>query len=243
MNISLVIPARNERENLRPLIAACGEALARYPGAHEIVLIDDGSSDGSRELIARLAAECGLIRPISHPPGQSIGCHPSELEGLKAARGDVALFLPADLQIHPSVLPAFVQASAAADVVASRRVARADPRWRCYLSAACNRVERRVLGVGVHDAHSSMLLTRAAIDRVVPFVVSRSALIPAEILARAARLRLSIAEIEIEHRPRERGKQTGAKLGEIVAAQVDLVGLGLMLRGERRAVLRAEPSP
>lgn len=223
MDISLVIPAYNERENLRPLIEACRSALAVFPGSHEIVLIDDGSTDGTSGVLAELARECALLRPLRHPAGRNVGCHPSELEGLRVARGDVALFLPADLQIHPFVLPAFVEASAFADVVASRRVRRADPRWRRYLSAAGNRVERRLLGIGVQDAHSSMLLTRRAIDRVVPSVVARSAAIPAEILVRAARMGLTVAEIEIEHRPRVNGRQTGARLSEILAVQRDLV--------------------
>src|SRR5919201_6599111 len=99
MDISLVIPAYNERENLHPLVWACVAALEPHAGTHEIILIDDGSTDGSRELIAALAGKYELVRPIHHPPGAKIGCHPSELEGLRAARGDVALFLPADLQI------------------------------------------------------------------------------------------------------------------------------------------------
>ena len=248
MDVTLVIPAFNERENLPPLVAACRAALDGYEGSHEIVLIDDGSTDGSSGLIDDLIRQLEILRPIRHPPGQNIGCHPSELEGLKVARGDVALFLPADLQIHPSVLPAFVEASAGADVVASRRVLRADARWRRHLSAVNNRVERRLLGVDVHDAHSSMLLTRKAIDAVVPRIVSRSALIPAEILVRAARLGLSIGEIDVEHRPRTAGTQTGARLAEILAVQVDLLRLRAMLRREarreaREAAARASSRP
>lgn len=223
MDISLVIPAYNERENLHLVVAACHEALAAFSGSHEVILVDDGSTDGSSAVIDDLAGDSGLVRILRHAPGRNIGCHPSELEGLRVARGDVALFLPADLQIHPSVLPAFVQASRTADVVASRRTRRADPRWRRYLSAAGNRFERRMLGIDVGDAHSSMLLTRSAIDRVLPSIVSRSALIPAEILARAQRLRLPIAEIEIDHRPRMNGQQTGARLSEILAVQRDLI--------------------
>jgi glycosyltransferase involved in cell wall biosynthesis len=230
MDISLVIPAFNERENLPPLVSACREALDPYPGSHEVVLIDDGSTDGTKEILSELAADDPLLRPIHHPPGQNIGCHPSELEGLAAARGDVMVFLPADLQIHPSVLPGFLAAAEAADIVASHRVRRADAPWRRYLSAANNQVERLLIGVNVHDAHSSMALTRRAVEQVVPKVVSRSALIPAEILARAARMGMKVEEIEIDHHPRQAGEQTGASLSEIVGVQLDLLRLKRRLR-------------
>jgi glycosyltransferase involved in cell wall biosynthesis len=236
VDISLVIPAFNERENLSELVRACREALSAYSGDHEIVLIDDGSTDGTAGVIDELAERDPLLRPLHHAPGQNVGCHPSELEGLREARGDLMVFLPADLQIHPSVLPAFVDAACDADVVASHRVRRADAPWRRYLSAANNRVERLLMGVDVHDAHSSMALTRRAVDLLVPQIVSSSALIPAEILARAKDEGLAISEIEIEHHPRAAGQQTGATPGEIIGVQVDLLRLRRRLRRERATV-------
>lgn len=222
-DVSLVIPAHNERENIPRLIEACREGLAPIPGRHEIVLIDDGSTDGSGELLATLDEP--LLHVVTHPPGQNIGCHPSEVVGLRAARGDVMVFLPADLQIDPRVTPRFVEAAREADIVASHRVARADNRVRRVISAANNRVERWLIGIDVHDAHSSMAFTRRAVDEVIPDVVSNSALIPAEILLRAHRKGLRVAEIEIEHYARTAGRQTGARLSEIVGVQLDLLRL------------------
>jgi glycosyltransferase involved in cell wall biosynthesis len=232
MNVSLVIPAYNEIDNLRPLLAASRDAVSSYEGSHEIILIDDGSTDGSRELLDQLMTAEPLLRVIHHEPGKNIGCHPSELEGLRAARGELMLFLPADLQIHPSVLPAFAKAAERADVIASHRVQRADAAWRRYLSAANNRVERLIMGVKVHDAHSSMALTRTAVDEILPSVISNSALIPAEILVRAKRTGIPIAEIEIDHHPRAAGEQTGAAPSEILKVQLDLLRLRSRLRRE-----------
>jgi glycosyltransferase involved in cell wall biosynthesis len=232
MDVSLVIPAYNEQENLPKVIAASKEALAAFDGSHEIVLIDDGSSDGTRELLDELAAAEPMLRPIHHDVGRNIGCHPSELEGLKAAQGDLMLFLPADLQIHPNVLPAFAEAAERADVIASHRVVRADAAWRRYLSMANNQVERLLMGVKVRDAHSSMALTRRAVDQIIPSVISNSALIPAEILVRAKHSGVPIAEIEIAHFPRAAGRQTGAAPLEILKVQADLVRLRIRLSRE-----------
>jgi hypothetical protein len=128
-----------------------------------------------------------------------------------------------------------VDAAADADIVASHRVDRADMFARRWLSAANNRLERLVMGVNVHDAHSSMLVTRRAMDVVVPKIVSRSALIPAEMLVRAKQAGLRIAEIEIPHYPRAAGRQTGAAFSEVAQVQLDLLRLRSRLRAEARA--------
>ncbi|HWH44541.1 MAG TPA: glycosyltransferase family 2 protein [Thermoleophilaceae bacterium] len=225
MDVSLVIPAHNERDNIPTLVDACREAVSGFEGSHEIIVIDDGSTDGSGELLREIGEGEPMLRVIAHAPGENIGCHPSEIVGLKAATGDVMVFLPADLQIHPNVTPAFVEAAGRADIVASHRVNRADNAMRRFISAVNNRVERMVIGVDVNDAHSSMAFTRRAVDELIPSVVSQSALIPAEILLRAHRKGISVTEIEIEHFPRVAGRQTGATLSEIAGVQLDLLRL------------------
>jgi glycosyltransferase involved in cell wall biosynthesis len=234
VNISLVIPAYNEAENLVPLVDACEEALRPYDGTHEILLVEDGSTDSTPELLTALERDRPLLRSIRHETGKNIGCHPSELEGLKAAHGDVALFLPADLQVHPSSLPRFLEGAERADVVASRRVNRADNVWRRFLARANNVVERLAIGVDVHDAHSAMLINRRALEEVVPLVRSRSALIPAELLYRAKQRGLRITEVDVEHFPRRAGRQTGAKFTEILKVQLDLMQLRRRLAREGR---------
>jgi glycosyltransferase involved in cell wall biosynthesis len=236
MNVSLVIPAYNESANLVSLVDACEDALAKVDGVHEIVIVDDGSTDASAEILSELESTRPLLRTIRHEPGKNIGCHPSELEALGTARGDVALFLPADLQIHPSSLPRFLAASADADVVASRRVARADNAVRRFLSWANNRVERLLMAVDVHDAHSSMLVNRRVLDEIVPVIRSTSAVIPAELLVRAKQAGLRIVEVDIDHYPRATGRQTGVKPSEILRVQMD------MLRLRRRLAREARPT-
>jgi glycosyltransferase involved in cell wall biosynthesis len=232
MDISLVIPAYNEAENVRSLVEACAEALAPFAGTHEILVIDDGSTDDTGRLLEELARGEPRLRTIRHEPGKNIGCHPSELEGFKSARGDVALFLPADLQVHPSSLPRFLAGLDEGDVVASHRVNRSDPLWRRLLARANNRIERLIMGLPVHDAHSAMLVNRRTLDEVVPHVLSRSALIPAELMFRARRRGLRISEVEVEHFPRTAGRQTGAKVSEILKVQLDMLRLRRRLAQE-----------
>jgi glycosyltransferase involved in cell wall biosynthesis len=236
VNVSLVIPAYNESENLVSLVDACEKALAPIEGSHEILIIEDGSTDSTPDVLSKLEAERPLVRSIRHETGQNIGCHPSELEGLKAVRGDFAVFLPADLQVHPSSVPRFLEAAGRGDIVASRRVNRADNAWRRFLAWANNRVERVVMGVDVHDAHSAMLANRRALDEIVPLVTSRSALIPSELMLRARQHGLRITEIDVDHHPRVAGRQTGAKITEILKVQLDMLRLrSRLVREARRA--------
>jgi undecaprenyl-phosphate 4-deoxy-4-formamido-L-arabinose transferase len=237
VDVSLVIPAYNESANLLPLVEACQSALASVEGSHEIVIVDDGSTDDTAQVLSSLAAERPLLRTIHHQRGRNIGCHPSELEALKTAKGDVALFLPADLQILPSSLPVFLAAAEGVDIVASRRLHRADNIARRVASGANNRVERLLMGVDVHDAHSSMLLNRRTLDEVVPKVVSSSALIPAEILVRARQRGLRIAEVNVEHFPRVTGRQTGVSVSEVLGVQLDLLRLRRRLSRESSAAM------
>ena len=234
MNVSLVIPAFNESANLVPLVDACEKALESVSGSHEIVIVDDGSTDDSAQVLEALEAERSLLRTIRHPRGKNIGCHPSELEALKQARGEVALFLPADLQIHPSSLAGFLEHADRADIVASRRADRADNVLRRLLSLANNYVEQMLMRVRVHDAHSSMLVNRRVLEEIVPLVISRSALIPAELLVRAQQHEFRIVEIDVEHHPRIAGRQTGAKFSEILRVQFDLLRLRRRLAQEAR---------
>lgn len=233
MDVSLVIPAYNESANLPRLIDACDAALEGVEGSHEIVIVDDGSTDDSAEVLSRLEAQHPRLRTIRHERGKNIGCHPSELEALKTVKGDVALFLPADLQIHPSSLPVFLEGAQRADIVASNRLHRADNFFRRLASGANNVVERLLMRVDVHDAHSSMLLNRRALDEVVPSVVSDSALIPAEILLRARERGLKITEVNVEHFPREVGTQTGISVSEVLRVQIDLLRLRRKLAREQ----------
>jgi glycosyltransferase involved in cell wall biosynthesis len=239
VNISLVIPAFNEEGNIEQLLRECVETLAGHEGDHEILLIDDGSTDSTRRLIEEHQPELEQLRPIFHERGKNIGCHPSELEALRVVRGDVAVFLPADLQVRPSAVEPLLRAAQDADIVSGRRVIRADGKLRAFISDVNNRVERYLLGVQVHDAHSVMLFRRSAIDSIIPQVHSRSALIPAEILVRAGMAGLRVTEVPVDHFPRVAGQQTGVAPRELIGVQMDLVKLRLLLRREARELRAA----
>src|SRR5260370_20358033 len=103
--ISIVVPCHNERENLRPLVEAIHAALDPLNRACELVLVDDGSSDGSWELLKEMGQADGRLRAfrLDSRSGQSAALW----AGIRAARGGVVVTLDADLQNPPSAIPRF----------------------------------------------------------------------------------------------------------------------------------------
>jgi len=102
MKLSIVIPVYNEADNIREILKRVQATRA----ASEIIVVDDGSQDGSRELLARLDGK-NRIRVILHPKNQGKGA--AVRTGIGAARGDVVLIQDADLEYNPRDYPALLQ--------------------------------------------------------------------------------------------------------------------------------------
>ncbi len=120
MFISVVVPTYNERDNLGELVSRLRRALSGFP--YELIVVDDGSPDGTGEFAEELAEKYGNIRVI-HRSGK-LGLASAVVDGIRAARGDVVAVMDADLQHPPEVLPHMLrEIEGGADlVVASRYV-------------------------------------------------------------------------------------------------------------------------
>ncbi len=149
--VSFVVPVYNASGHLEAWRAAMNEALERLDEAWEVVLVDDGSSDGSWEIIAGWARESARFRAFGLT--RNFGQHAAMTAGFTKARGTVIMSLDDDLQIPPSVIPAFVEAArGGADVVAGYRKNRADAFLsRQVPSFLLNRFFRRITGARRRD--------------------------------------------------------------------------------------------
>ena len=150
--ISLVIPVYNEEENLPILAAEIAAALAGT--AHEVIFVDDGSRDGSLEVLRRLRRE-DRRRRVLHL-AQNSGQSAAFDAGFKAARAPVVVTLDADLQNDPADVPRLVAALAGCDMVSGVRTERHD-RWsRRVASRIANRVRNAVVHDSVSDVGCSL---------------------------------------------------------------------------------------
>ncbi len=207
--ISLVIPALNEEENIKPLV---GEIAAALDGVHdyEILFVDDGSDDGTAAVIEGLMADpatpaAGRIRLLKHAKraGKSAGL----LTSARAARGTLLVTMDADLQNDPLDVPEMVKAFEAGGglgkvgVVAGQRRRRRDTLLKRLSSRTANRVRRALLKDRTHDTGCGLKLVPREIFLELPHFEGMHRFIP----ALAARLGYSIELQSVNDRERLAG--------------------------------------
>ena len=229
--ISIVIPAYNEEGNIEFVVNDCVETLRSIPGTHEIVVVDDASTDSTPHLLTTLAQQHANLRVLTNDA--NIGCHPSLRRGFDAARGDWLLFLPADRQIRASVLPAFLAASESAAMVCSYRRRRSDPVYRVWVSRLYNAIARLATGVPFRDFDSSIFVRRDAYLSVAPGLIAESASLSVELLVRILARGHHVTEVEIEHFPRVAGRNSGLNWRDSVRVPVNLLRSFAIVRRAR----------
>ena len=162
--VSVVAPVYNEVETLPEFHRRVTAALAGHE--YEIVVVNDGSTDGSGDLLERLAASDPAVRPVHL--SRNFGHQAAVTAGLEAARGAAAVTIDADLQDPPEVIPRLIgQWQAGADVVHGvRHERRGESKRRLFLIRAFYRVFDRLAGLGSFPGNSGdfRLISRQALD-------------------------------------------------------------------------------
>jgi dolichol-phosphate mannosyltransferase len=202
--ISVVIPVFNERDSLLPLHAEVAAVAGRAGLDLEVLFVDDGSSDGSWEIIAELAGRHPSVHGVRFR--RNFGKAAALSAGFRAARGDVILTLDADLQDDPAEVPRFLDAlrggkAPPLDVVSGWKRVRHDPWHKVWPSRVFNRLVSWLTGVRLHDHNCGMKCYRAEVFREVRLYGELHRFIPVLAAARGFR----VGEIEIGHRPRRFG--------------------------------------
>jgi glycosyltransferase involved in cell wall biosynthesis len=213
--LSLCLPAFNEKDNIEDTLDAACTILPLFVRRFEIVVIDDGSSDGTGTLVARYAERDRRVRLITHPVNRGYGAAVSA--GLRAATGDVVAFTDSDGQFSMLDLPMLLAQIEHHDAVVGYRHRRADSRLRLVNAWGWNRLVRAVLGVRIRDLDCAFkLFRRDVIDRLQ--LTATGAAINAEILVQCSRGGVRIVEMPVHHFPRRSGTPTGAALRVIARA-------------------------
>jgi undecaprenyl-phosphate 4-deoxy-4-formamido-L-arabinose transferase len=216
--ISIVIPVFNEQDNLPELMTRCLAACHGMGEEFEIVLVDDGSSDRSADLIAE-AAERGSGRVVGVLLNRNYGQHAAVMAGFAHALGDIIVTLDADLQNPPEEIPRLVaRIDEGFDVVGSVRVPRHDSLFRRLASRLVNKAARKATGVWMCDYGCMLRAYRRPIVEAMLQCRERSTFIP--ILANGFARRTT--EIEVCHAPRSAGDSKYG-LWKLVNLQFDLL--------------------
>ena len=202
IRISVVVPLFNERQNVPHLVQAVRAALGET-GSWELLLVDDGSTDGTREEAAAAEREDPRIRLV--PLARNYGQTAAMQAGFDHSRGDVVVSMDGDLQNDPADIPALVaRLEDGFDLVAGYRVRRQDrlltrklPSW------AANRVIRMITGVAIRDNGCSLKAYRRELLERIHLYSDMHRFIPATAVATAG---ARVAEIPVRHHARRYGE-------------------------------------
>ena len=197
--ISVVVPVFNEEATLAELRAQVASALADE--SYELVLVNDGSRDGSSALLHELARAHPEVVVVEL--SRNFGQHPAVLAGFSVARGRWVVTLDADLQNPPSEIPRLVDRMRAGhDYVGSIRENRQDPWARKQISAMVNRLTTASIGVGMSDYGCMLRGYSRDVAHEIVGLGEQSAFIP----ALATMIATNPIEIEVAHGERELGQ-------------------------------------
>lgn len=199
--ISLVIPLLNERDSLRPLVEQI-EAVFR-PGAEpwEVIFVDDGSTDGSTEVLRDLVSRHAEIKAVKLR--RNFGKSAALMAGLRAARGERVVTLDSDLQDDPAEIPKVLKRlDDGLDVVSGWKRKRHDPISKRWPSKLFNQVTARLSGVRLHDFNCGLKAYRSGAAHAITLYGELHRYIPVIAAYRGFR----VGEVEVAHRPRSYGE-------------------------------------
>jgi len=228
--LSIVLPCHDEEDNLLRMVAEARRAARLVADEWEVIVVDDGSSDRTREIATRIAAVRDDVRVIVHRCNLGYGA--AVRSGIAAARMPWLFLTDADLQFDLRELTRFVPLTARADVVIGRRAKRADPLHRRVFADAWNLLMRVLFAIPVHDVDCAFkLIRRDLLDDVE--LEAGGAMISTELVARLVRAGAHVEERDVSHRPRPAGESSGGNPRVVARAFVELMRLRRSLTSGR----------
>jgi glycosyltransferase involved in cell wall biosynthesis len=227
--LSYFFPAHNEEANLEGLVQEALQMLPSIAETFEIIAVNDGSGDRTREIADRLAAEHpDVVRAVHHDINRGYGALRS---GFEASRYELLAFTDGDRQFRVADIARLTERLAAADhpdVVVGYRIKRADPIIRIAYARTYKLANRIFYGLRVRDVDCACkLFRREALEGVR--VESGGAFFSAELLVKIGEQGRSIAEVGVPHYARTAGSATGARPSVIGRAVKDFWMLRLRL--------------
>jgi glycosyltransferase involved in cell wall biosynthesis len=201
VELSIVIPLYNEEPNVAPLHAELSRTLASMHVAHEVLIIDDGSTDATFEALRRIQSADPCVRVVRFT--RNFGQTAALAAGFAYARGQFIATFDGDLQNDPEDLSRLLEIARAHDVVSGWRKDRKDDFLTRYVpSVAANALVSAVSGVRVHDIACSLKIFRATVVKPLKLTPGMHRYLP----ALASQLGGRVTEVVVNHRPRKFGQ-------------------------------------
>jgi dolichol-phosphate mannosyltransferase len=237
VDVSIVVPVRNEQDNVAPLIAEITAALdGRW--AYEIIYVNDGSTDATPARLADLMKQRGNLRRIDH--AKSSGQSAAVRTGVRAARGAIVATLDGDGQNNPAFLPGLIAAIQAGDgrvgLAAGQRVGRKDTGFKKMQSKIANGVRKAILSDGTRDTGCGLKAFRRDVFLSMPYFDGLHRFLPALV----RREGFDIAYVDVIDRPRHSGVSNYGFFDRLWIGIMDLAGVWWLIRRKRSTPVATE---
>jgi glycosyltransferase involved in cell wall biosynthesis len=228
-SITVAMPAYNEAENIEAMVEDVIQMMDPLVDDYEVIVVDDGSHDGTGQVVKSLEQRYPQVRLVQHEVNQGYG--EAAFSGLTNASKELVFFTDSDRQFDLQEIHKLLDLIDQVDLVVGYRAPRRDPFMRKLNGWGWSALVTLLFGYTARDIDCAFkLMHRTVIERLKDQVASRGATFSAEFLIRAKRDGFRIREVPLRgHRPRVAGSQTGARLDVITRAFKELFHLRLTL--------------
>ncbi|HUO91399.1 MAG TPA: glycosyltransferase family 2 protein [Rhizomicrobium sp.] len=232
--LSVVVPVKDEAENIAPLAREIAQAVASETSA-EIVFVDDGSSDRTADALLGLKETLPQLRVVQH--GRNMGQSRAVRTGVRWARGDIIVVLDGDGQNDPADIPRLLDEfskgnAACVGLVQGQRARRQDSMTKKLASRIANGIRRRLLNDGATDVGCGLKAFRRDAFLALPYFDHMHRYMVALMLREGFEVRF----VEVNHRPRLHGRSKYGVWDRLIVGITDLMGVRWLQRRYRGAV-------
>ncbi|MBE3559806.1 MAG: glycosyltransferase family 2 protein [Ktedonobacteraceae bacterium] len=235
-SLSVVMPAYNEEVAIAETVCAARKVVAGWTEDFEIIVVNDGSRDRTREIVEEIAATDPRIRLINHEENQGYGA--ALVSGFEAISKDLVFFMDSDGQFDIHELESFFPLIEKYDAVLGYRINRQDTWIRKLNAWGWKMLVWAVLKLRVRDVDCAFKLYRSGFF-YEHRLETRGAMINAELLYKFKRAGYTYTQVGVHHLPRRGGCATGARLSVIVRAFRELFYFARKWHREERELKRA----
>lgn len=224
-SLSVFFPAYNEEKNIEKSVLSAIEMLKKMPVIWEILIINDGSTDGTGKVAENVAGKYPQIRVINQQNG---GYGMAIRTGLKNAKYEWIAYTDVDGQFKFSDISNFFPLCNSADAIWGHRLKRNDPIYRSIFSFCWGMSVRLLTGITLKDINCGFKMFRkSAIENMGPLKSTRGAMINPELALKLNKSGFKILEVGVNHYPRLYGKPTGASPIVVAKSYLELFQLWL----------------